>query len=97
MQPEQIISLVASHFALTPEELTTPCRKKYVYRATHIAMALCVEFSGVPRMKLSRKVFNRRSNSTVTRNIESHGFLLLEDSEYKKHYDQLKQICNAHS
>lgn len=90
--PQSIIRRVASHFSLTPEDITGAQRKPATVFARQTAMYICRDLMGTSYPVLGR-IFGGKDHSTIIYSIKKIEKYLAVHKEAHKEFAELKHLC----
>jgi chromosomal replication initiator protein len=92
LTPEDILAVIADHYELSPETLTSKTRNKALTLPRQISMFLIRELLGLPLIRLG-KLFGGRDHSSILYSIKKIENLRTKNKDAHKTITELKHLC----
>lgn len=91
--PTLIIEVVAEHFGINPDDITSKKRNSEYVQPRHIAMYLCREITSTSLVNIG-KIMGKRDHTTVMNGIKNISERIKTDSELKNRIEIIKNKIN---
>ena len=91
--PALIIEVVAEHFGINPDDITSKKRNSEYVQPRHIAMYLCREITSTSLVNIG-KIMGKRDHTTVMNGIKNISERIKTDSELKNRIEIIKNKIN---
>lgn len=91
--PTLIIEVVAEHFGINPDDITSKKRNSEYVQPRHIAMYLCREITSTSLVNIG-KIMGKRDHTTVMNGIKNISERIKNDPELKNRIEIIKNKIN---
>lgn len=92
--PTLIIEVVAEHFGINPDDITSKKRNSEYVQPRHIAMYLCREITSTSLVNIG-KIMGKRDHTTVMNGIKNISEKIKTDSELRNRIEVIKNKINS--